>query len=56
MKRVLTTVVLLPLALAAIFYLQDWWFWVFVVALIELAAWEAVRITEKWAPGSPRWP
>ena len=55
MKRVLTTVVLLPLALAAIFYLPDRWFWVFVVALIELAAWEAVRITDKWAPGSPRW-
>jgi len=55
MKRILTTVVLLPFALAAVFYLTEGWFWLFVVAIIEMAAWEYVRITRRWAPTSPRW-
>jgi phosphatidate cytidylyltransferase len=55
MKRILTTVVLLPFAMAAVFYLPEVWFWLFVVAIIELAAVEYVRITRRWAPTSPRW-
>lgn len=55
MRRVFTAVVLLPLALSAVFYLPQILFWVLCVALIEVAAWECVQITAKWAPGSPRW-
>ena len=55
MKRVLTSVVLLPLALAAVLLLPDGWFWVLIMALVELCVWEYVRITAKWAPGSARW-
>lgn len=55
MKRVLTAVVLLPLAIAAVFELPPVWFWVLCVALIEVAAWEFVQISARWAPGSPRW-
>ena len=54
MKRILTTVVLLPIALAAVFYLPSLWFWVFAVALVEVAVWECVGITRRWAPTSPR--
>jgi len=55
MKRILTTVVLLPAALAAVFYLPTLWFGVFVVALVEVAVWECVGITRRWAPLSSRW-
>ena len=55
MKRILTTVVLLPIALAAVFYLPTVWFWVFAVGLVEVAVWECVGITRRWAPLGPRW-
>jgi len=55
MKRILTTVVLLPVVLTAVFYLPYAGFWLFVVALVEVAAWECVGITRRWAPTSPRW-
>lgn len=55
MKRVLTTAVLLPLALAAVFLLSDGWFWLLAVAVVTLAAWECAQVTAAWAPGSSRW-
>ncbi|MDX1644199.1 MAG: phosphatidate cytidylyltransferase [Thermoanaerobaculia bacterium] len=55
MKRLLTSAVLLPLALAAVFYLPTVAFWLLVVGLIELAAWEATRIGARWAPQAPLW-
>ena len=55
MKRILTTLVLLPAALAAVFFLPEIWFLVVVVGVVELAVWEAVGITAHWAPSSPRW-
>lgn len=55
MKRILTTVVLLPIALAAVFYLSALWFWIFAVGLVAVAAWECVGITRRWAPMGPRW-
>ena len=55
MKRILTAIVLLPFALAAVLWLPLGWFWVLIVALVEVCVWEFVQITAKWAPGSPRW-
>jgi phosphatidate cytidylyltransferase len=55
MKRVLTAAVLLPAALAAVFLLPELALWVLCVGVIELAAWECVRIGARWAPGSPLW-
>lgn len=55
MKRILTTVVLLPMALAAVFFLPTLWFWVVVVGLVEVAVWECVGMTRRWAPTGPRW-
>jgi len=54
-KRVLTTVVLLPLAVAAVFYLSDGWFWLFAVGLVSVAAHEFAQICSAWAPGTSRW-
>ncbi len=55
MKRVLTTVILLPLALAAVFRLSDGWFWLFAVGLVSVAAHEFAEICSAWAPGTSRW-
>ena len=55
MKRVLTAVVLLPPVLAAVFLLPPVWFLLVVVGIVEVAVWEYVRLTGRWAPGSPRW-
>ena len=55
MKRLLTALVLLPLALAAVFNLSDGWFWLFAVSLVSVAAWEFARIAAAWAPGASRW-
>lgn len=55
MKRLLTSAILLPLALLAVFYLPTVPFWLLVVALVELAAWEATRIGSRWAPQAPLW-
>jgi phosphatidate cytidylyltransferase len=55
MQRVLTAVVLLPPALAATFLLPSGWFWLLVVVAVEIAAWEYVTLTARWAPASPRW-
>ena len=55
MKRVLTAAVLLPVALGAVFYLPELAFWFLCVGVIEVAAWECVRMGARWAPGSPRW-
>jgi phosphatidate cytidylyltransferase len=55
LKRLLTAVVLLPFALAAVFKLSDGWFWLFVVGLVSVAAWEFAQISAAWAPGASRW-
>ena len=55
MKRVLTAVVLLPPVLAAVFLLPPVWFLLVVVGIVAVAVWEYVRLTGRWAPGSPRW-
>lgn len=55
MKRLLTSTVLLPLALLAVFFLPTVPFWLFVMVLVELAAWEMSRIGARWAPQAPLW-
>jgi len=55
MKRVLTAVIAAPLAIAAVFVLPGFWFLVLLVAVMELAAWEYVRLARHWAPGGPLW-
>lgn len=55
MKRLLTSAVLLPLALLAVFRLPTMGFWALVVLLVELAAWEMSRIGARWAPQAPLW-
>jgi phosphatidate cytidylyltransferase len=52
MKRVLTAAVVLPLALAAIFFLPPLGFFVFVLLVVELAVLEYVAITGSL--GSPK--
>lgn len=53
MQRVLTSLVLSAVVLAAVFYLPGGWFLGLVVALLELAALELVRIGKVWAPDAP---
>jgi phosphatidate cytidylyltransferase len=50
MKRVLTAVVGIPLALWAVFYLPELWFFLLVLVLVELAVFEYVRLAQAWTP------
>jgi phosphatidate cytidylyltransferase len=54
MARVLTTVVALPVAVAAIFLLPPLGFFAFVLIVVELAVLEFVRLTRAMAPTAPR--
>ena len=56
MKRLLTALVALPLALAAVFWLPDAWFFVFVALLVGGAVLEYARLGERLAAGVPLWP
>jgi len=51
MKRLLTALVCIPIALLAVFRLPGGWFLLGVVALLELAVFEYIKIGEHWAPG-----
>ncbi len=51
MQRLLTALVCIPIALLAVFRLPGGWFLLGVVALIELAVLEYIKIGEHWAPG-----
>ena len=54
MTRLLTAAVIVPLVVAAIFVLPPAGFLILVVAVIELATIEYVRLCARWAPGAPR--
>jgi phosphatidate cytidylyltransferase len=51
MQRLLTAVVLIPVALLAVFRLPGAWFLLCIVALLEIAVLEYVKVGEHWAPG-----
>jgi phosphatidate cytidylyltransferase len=51
MKRLLTAVVGIPLALLAVFRLPGGWFLLGIVALLEIAVSEYIKVGEHWAPG-----
>jgi phosphatidate cytidylyltransferase len=53
MKRLLTAAVGTPLILAAVFLLPNWWFFVFMVLIMEGAVWEYVHIGRSHAPNAP---
>lgn len=56
MKRLSTALVALPLALAAVFWLPDAWFFVAIVALVGVAVLEYARLGRGLAVGVPLWP
>ncbi|HKI04990.1 MAG TPA: phosphatidate cytidylyltransferase [Thermoanaerobaculia bacterium] len=53
MKRLLTAAIAAPLALAAVFLLPGWWFFVFMAAIIDWAAFEYLAIVRPRAPRAP---
>jgi len=53
MKRLLTAFVATPIALAAVFLLPGWWFFVFMTAVIDCAAFEYLAIVRPRAPQAP---
>lgn len=53
MQRLLTAAVATPLALAAVFWLPGWWFFVFMAAIIDWAAYEYLLIVRPRAPRAP---
>lgn len=53
MQRILTSVILVLLVLAAVFTLPGRWFLPFVLLLAELGAVELARIGRAWAPDAP---
>jgi phosphatidate cytidylyltransferase len=53
MKRLLTAAVATPIALAAVFKLPGWWFFVFMAAAIDWAAYEYLLIVRPRAPHAP---
>ncbi len=55
MQRLLTALVALPLALAAVFVLPAGWFFALVLVLLVLAALEYVSLGRRWAPRGPLW-
>lgn len=54
MKRILTAVVLIPVALALVFLAQRWLFTAAVAALAALAGWEYMGLAEKRGVNPPR--
>jgi phosphatidate cytidylyltransferase len=54
-KRLLTAAVLVPIALAAIFRLPGWAFFLLCAALLTGAAWEFSRLARRAAPAAPWW-
>lgn len=53
MTRLLTALVGVPLALAAVFLLPDLWFSLVVVAVFGWAALELIGLVRRWAPQAP---
>jgi phosphatidate cytidylyltransferase len=53
MQRLLTGVIGTPLALAAVFLLPGWWFFIFIAAVIDWAAFEYLIIVRPRAPRAP---
>lgn len=53
MQRLLTAAVLTPLVLLALFKLPGLWFFVFVAIVVDLAAFEYLKIVEGRAPHAP---
>lgn len=53
MQRLLTAALLTPLALAALFLLPPWGFFLFIAVVIELAVWEYVGMLRSKAPRAP---
>ncbi len=53
MTRLLTALVAVPLALAAVFRLPEGWFFLAILLLVEVAALEYVRLGRRLAPGAP---
>ena len=55
MPRLLTAIVGTPLVLAAVFGLRGWWFFLFMVLVIDWAAFEYLAIVRSRAPRAPLW-
>ncbi len=53
MQRLLTGIIGTLLALTAVFLLPDWWFFVFVAAIVNWAAFEYLLIVRPRAPRAP---
>jgi phosphatidate cytidylyltransferase len=53
MQRLLTAAIGTPLVLAAVFWLPGWWFFVFMAAVIDWAAFEYLIIVRPRAPHAP---
>jgi len=53
MKRLVTGLIAAPLALAGVFLLPGWWFFVFIAAIIDWAAFEYLAIVRPRAPHAP---
>ena len=53
MKRIATAAVGIPLALAAVFYLPGPWFFLVVLAVMEVGVLEYARLADRLAPGGP---
>jgi phosphatidate cytidylyltransferase len=53
MKRLLTAAIGTPVILAAVFLLDNWWFFALMVLVMEGAAWEYVQIGRSHAPHAP---
>ncbi|HEX9940865.1 MAG TPA: phosphatidate cytidylyltransferase [Thermoanaerobaculia bacterium] len=53
MQRLLTAVLATPIALAAVFWLPGWWFFVFMALVIDWAAFEYLAIVRPRAPRAP---
>jgi phosphatidate cytidylyltransferase len=55
MQRLLTALIAMPLALAALFLLPSPWFLGFVALALEIAVWEFLAIVRPRAPRAPLW-
>lgn len=53
MQRLLTALIAMPLALAALFLLPPVWFLAFVILFLEIAVWEYLVIVRPRAPQAP---
>ncbi len=51
--RILTALVTVPLALAAVFLLPPHWFFVLLLVVVEIQVFEFVRVCRGWAPHAP---